>query len=305
MRESTRNIFRLHGKRVDRAVHNYIYFRYYAPYVKTMLVLIRFFVRYFRWMSPLRFTLHQAFQRYHAKVLSFGDVRKILTIDRDVTLGPDSGRSIIPYSRANSIILKEPGYIAVMDCPCKLAREPNTCEPVASCIAVGRTTAQFWLEHGEKYHARRITQEEALSIITDFRRRGHVTTAFFKVATGGRTGVICNCCPRCCVSLEATRLARSVRGGGTLSMQAPSGYEIRHIPERCRLCGACGRICPFGAIKTEGGTWSRDSHLCMGCGLCEEHCDNGALEMHTDGAGLQPLDLDRAAKLLGSRGTVK
>jgi len=30
-------------------------------------------------------------------------------------------------------------------------------------MAVGRTTAQFWLEHGRKYHAQKITQEEALA----------------------------------------------------------------------------------------------------------------------------------------------
>jgi hypothetical protein len=41
----------------------------------------------------------------------------------------------------------------------------------------------------------------------DARERGCITTAWFKVATGGRTGVICSCCSCCCVGIEGMRIA--------------------------------------------------------------------------------------------------
>ncbi len=33
MKKSTRNIVKMHGWRLDRAIHNYIYFAYYHLYV--------------------------------------------------------------------------------------------------------------------------------------------------------------------------------------------------------------------------------------------------------------------------------
>ena len=37
MKESTKKVFKLHGWRVDRAIHNYIYFTFYDLYVKIAL----------------------------------------------------------------------------------------------------------------------------------------------------------------------------------------------------------------------------------------------------------------------------
>ena len=45
-------------------------------------------------------------------------------------------------------------------------------------------------------------------LIKDARERGCVTSAWFKVATGGRTGVICSCCSCCCGAIEGTRIGR-------------------------------------------------------------------------------------------------
>ncbi len=57
-------------------------------------------------------------------------------------------------------------------------------------ICVGEATARFWVERLERSTMPEDIGEEALSIVRRF--RGWVTLhRFFKVATGGSTGVIC------------------------------------------------------------------------------------------------------------------
>jgi ferredoxin len=288
MRESTKFVIKKHGWRVDRAIHHYIYFTFYAPYTKIALLGTRFLIEYFSWFKPLVPLARAIFNRYHSKVLSSTDAQKILTLNEDLSIISDKNKKVIPYKYATRIIFQEPEYIAVMDCPCKKSTK-NPCTPVNCCIAVGKGIASFWLEHCKKYNARRISQHEALNIVKEYRKNGHITQAFFKVATGGSTGVICNCCPKCCVSLEATKLAKKI--DKNLSMNAASGYEVIHNNDLCRLCGRCVEICPFNAIEIKGNTriFMRDD--CLGCGLCVEHCTEGALSLRIEGS-VFPLDID-------------
>ena len=171
MKESTKRIFKLHGWRADRAIHNYLYFIFYALYVKLALYLTKVIVALFSWLEVTKYIPKFIFERYHAKVLSRGDVSKIINLNEPVILGPDT--SIVPYKYANKIVLREPGQLAVMDCPCKLELK-DPCQPVASCIAVGRPIVDFWMEHCEKYNVHRITPEEAMEIIDMHRSTGHI-----------------------------------------------------------------------------------------------------------------------------------
>ncbi len=290
MLRSTRKLLGKHGWRLDRAAHNYLYFVYYYPYVRTLYRLFRFLAARFAWLGPLRPIIRMAFDRYHAKFLSGGDARKILTLNADLRVVGEANRDIVPYRYAHSVIFENPGYIAVMDCPCKktLGAPADT---LNSCICVGEATARFWVERlGAKYNARRISPEEALSIVDRFRRMGYVTQAFFKVATGGSTGVICNCHPDTCVSLKATGFAR--RFDPELSMAADAGYAVRRDALRCRRCGACAAACHFGAIRPAGIEWTLDRSRCTGCGLCVEHCPENALSLYIDPEKPLPLDVD-------------
>ncbi|MCX8125501.1 MAG: hypothetical protein N3F66_15245, partial [Spirochaetes bacterium] len=177
---------------------NYVYFVLYYPYVFVVYHVFRFLTKNFSWFTPLRYFLKFAFERYHSKILSFGDAKKILELNRDISYIKESNKSIIPYKYAHKIIFTQPDYIVVMDCPCKKTLGDEDWA-IHSCIAVGKPVATFWLEHGTKYHAQKITQTEALELIKKLRQRGYLTQAFFKVATGGSTGVICNCHPKSCV----------------------------------------------------------------------------------------------------------
>ena len=53
MKKSTRNIVKMHGWRLDRAIHNYIYFVYYHVYVSLFLKAGRFLARRFLWLKGL------------------------------------------------------------------------------------------------------------------------------------------------------------------------------------------------------------------------------------------------------------
>jgi Pyruvate/2-oxoacid:ferredoxin oxidoreductase delta subunit len=147
------------------------------------------------------------------------------------------------------------------------------------------------------------------------RKTGHFQQAFFKVATGGKMGVICNCCKKCCgggltsnfakAFIDANRRAVTAAKKGLgdplkgVGISAPSGYSVRRDAAKCKLCGTCAKICNFDAIEIRDDNYFWDEARCMGCGLCEEHCPNHALEMYLEeDRGYLPLDLDLAGKVL-------
>lgn len=289
MKDSTRKVFKRHGWRVDRAVHNYLYFVFYSVYVKGALLLTRVLVALFGRFERANIFPQFIFDRYHSKVVSRGDVKKMITLEEDVDFGSDT--SIVPFKYANRILLKEPQNLAVMDCPCKKTLK-DPCQPLASCIAVGSPVVDFWLEHCQHYHARRITPEEALEIIDAHRKTGHISMAFFKVATGGSMGVLCNCCPKCCVAMRATAMAAKIKGGEKNIMYAPSGYTALVDAEKCQVCGACADACNFGAVEMADGRRLFHPEKCLGCELCVEACENGAISLVLSGGPLLPLDMD-------------
>jgi heterodisulfide reductase subunit A len=50
--------------------------------------------------------------------------------------------------------------------------------------------------------------------------------------------------------------------------------------ERCKKCGKCAQVCPFGAITWEKGNTARViSAACAGCGTCAAECDFSAIEI--------------------------
>ena len=294
MRASTKALMAKHGWRVDRAVHNYIYFAFYYPYVWFVGKLFQFLATYLYWFKPINLILKTAFARYHAKVISGADVTKILELNEDISAISDKNKRIVPFDYAYKILFQEPDFIAVMDCPCKKSlKAPDW--SINSCLSVGKKNSQFWIDRcGKKYNARKISQQEALDLIKKFREKGYLTQAFFKVATGGSTGIICNCHKDSCVSLRATEFAKKFRKD--FSMAADSGYSCLHDAAVCKKCGTCARICQFGAIEINSDARIYKKELCMGCGLCTEHCTEQAIRLYQDPIKTIPLDIDIVKK---------
>jgi ferredoxin len=296
LKPSTISILKKHGWRVDRFVHHYIYFVFYQPYIKIAVFCIEP-LKHLTWFKPIIPAIRAIYERFHAKFITLEDTRKILSLNEDIVAVSEKNKRIIPFRYAYKIIFQEPDCLAVMDCPCKKALPPY--ESVNCCIAVGRELASFWLEHCTKYNARKISQDEALEIVTGFRKTGHVTQAFFKVATGGSTGVICNCRPESCISLKASVITGRFQQG--LVQTAVSGYSVRLDPDKCSLCGLCLENCYPGALLLNNGKMEYRREVCFGCGLCVDVCPENAVTLYQDQDKPLPLDVDLVRKeFLGS-----
>jgi ferredoxin len=289
MKESTKIMIRKHGWRVDRAIHNYIYFVFYYPYVKGFHIFAKLVNKYLTWFKPLVPITRAIMNRYHAKVLSFGDTKKIFSINQDITAISNQNKKIVPFDYAYRIIFEQADYIAVMDCPCKKSMNAPK-DRILSCLAVGKALASFWLDHCQKYNPRKISQGEAIDLIKRFRKMGYITQAFFKVATGGSTGVICNCHPDTCVSLYGTKVSKELNEN--LSQSVESGYSVRRDESKCKNCGTCAKTCHFGAIVIKDEVRLYNKNTCWGCELCVENCPNGALTLYMDSDKSVPLDID-------------
>lgn len=236
---------------------------------------------------------------YHGKVLRTEAARVLVTLDRDLTAGPME--QVVPHRVARDIVIKNPAMIVAYECACRASRDaaeghpptgrPRTCGPLDVCLVIGSPLAEFILSvRPEK--TRLIDSAEALSIIDDAHRLGHVHTAWFKEAAYGRLYAICNCCPCCCAGLSAMR--------GGIDAVTPSGYVARVDQESCDACGRCTRACPVGAVTLgstvdAAGEGAREaaivaSQQCIGCGVCADCCPRGALRLEQAPGASLPLE---------------
>ena len=188
---------------------------------------------------------------------------------------------IIPYSRARDIVLKNPDHIVALECPCRAARS-NPCQPLDVCLAIGEPFASFIVEHHPD-RSRWITPGEAVDILRAEDERGHVHHAFFKDAMFDRFYAICNCCACCCGAMHAHQ-----RG---IPMLASSGYVSRVDADLCIGCGLCTDFCQFGALSMNDGIAVVDTNACMGCGVCVSKCAEGALSLARDPSRGVPLEI--------------
>jgi ferredoxin len=234
------------------ALHGYVYLRLQKQYLK---FLIR---RNAAFPSSLRkwFTA-----RYHSKVLTQDQAKKIITIDKDIPL--QNLEQVIPHERARSIVLKASHKIVAFECPCRHAR-PHPCQPTQVCLFIGEPYAEFMLE-----------EEHA---------RGHLHSAWFKDALMDRFYAICNCCKCCCGGIENMVRFRSPQ-------MASSGYVAETNAALCEACGACVAGCPFQARSLGDDRVVRDWDRCMGCGVCVGQCPNNAVALVRDERKGVPLEV--------------
>jgi len=222
-----------------------------------------------------------------------GKVMPLESVKRLVMVGeeitlPDL-EQVIPYKRARDLILRNPDHIVALQCPCRSSRT-DPCLPLDVCLIVGEPFASLVVEHHPE-RSRWISPGEAAEILQAEDERGHVHHAFFKDAMLGRFYAICNCCACCCGAMQAHQ-----RG---TPMLASSGY-ISHVDENlCIGCAICEDHCQFGALTAPNGTAVVDEERCMGCGVCVNQCDQGALSLERAPQKGEPLEiLDLMAQVM-------
>lgn len=197
---------------------------------------------------------------------------------------------VIPYALARDIVLQNPDHIVVLECPCRASRS-NPCQPLDVCLVVGEPFASFVAEH-HPHRSRWITPEEAVETLCAEHERGHVHHAFFKDAMLGRFYAICNCCACCCGAMHAWR-------HGT-PMLASSGYVSHMAADLCVGCGICADSCQFGALSVSDGIAAVDTITCMGCGVCVSKCPEGALWLVRDPTKGEALEIRALIASAGS-----
>jgi len=232
-------------------------------------------------------------ETYHSKVVRLADAKKIITINRDIEIR--NLEQLLPYRHAKDIILKNPHNIVVYECPCR-AQKKDPCRPTDVCLVIGDPFVDL-LRMFHPYRSRRISQEEALKILTEEDERGHIHTAWFKRAMIDRFYAICNCCQCCCLGMKFAM-------DHGIDMIRPSGY-LAAIGDACNGCSACMGRCQFGAIGEVDDGGQAGNHKkcfvveerCFGCGVCERACCRGAISMHAAPEKGAPLDIEALALL--------
>lgn len=222
---------------------------------------------------------------YHGKVVPLEAATQLVTVQEDIRL--ENLEQIIPYSQARDIVLKNPGHIIALECPCRASKQ-DACQPVDVCLIIGEPFTSFIDEHHPN-RSRWIDSDEAIEILRAEEERGHVHHAFFKDAMLGRFYAICNCCACCCGAMKAHQ-----RG---TPMLATSSYVSSVDQELCIACGDCGEFCQFFAIQVDNGYAVVDQELCMGCGVCASHCEQEAITLVHDPARGEPLEIQKLVSM--------
>jgi ferredoxin len=216
---------------------------------------------------------------YHGKVLTTGLARAIITLEKDIPL--QDLEQVVPFPVARDIVLSAAPDVAAYECACRHARE-SPCQPTQVCMVVGQPFVDFVIDH-HPHTSRRLTQAEALDLLQAEHERGHIHVAYFKDAMLGRFYAICNCCSCCCGGISAM-----VDYG--VPILAASGYVAQVDGARCAGCGMCEDVCPFGAVEVDGAA-TIDWTACMGCGVCAGQCPNEAVTLVLDAGKGVPMDV--------------
>ena len=291
---STRRFFQ-EGKKTKNYsfydfLHGYLYLKWPYLYISVALGehrLSKFLVPIFLFLSSLFPSSHDEEDEfgldwansYHGKVVPLDEAKRLVSIQEDIVI--KDLEKVIPFTKAKDIIMKNPDRIAVLDCPCREARE-NPCTPLDVCLIVGDPFVSFVREH-QPEKSRLISPAEAMDILEAEHDRGHVSHAFFKDAMLNRFYAICNCCTCCCGAFQAHK-------NGT-PMLMSSGYTASISSKLCESCGTCIEFCQFEAIEMDEGWAVIDQEACFGCGVCVDKCEMSAIQLDLDPSKGEPLEI--------------
>ena len=92
-------------QRILNMIHGYVYYTLYDHYIACAIIVARTLGRFPKIF--FKTVIIDFFgNRYHSKVMSYENTRKLISVDKDIVLSTEESKKIIPWEIANKIILK-------------------------------------------------------------------------------------------------------------------------------------------------------------------------------------------------------
>lgn len=207
---------------------------------------------------------------------------KIIEVNQD--LFREAEKVTVPLDLVRKAIM-EAKYIGGMkECLCRAGQDCKDYPHDLACLFLN-LGGKVVVDHGM---AVELTKEEALARVDKAAELGLTCQSLwvqveqliwgFKNSEMDSFLEICFCCPCCCVGMNlAKNSLRDIKKGF-----APSGWTAVVNRNRCTGCQHCLDVyCPQDAIhfRKSDGKMVVDQEHCMGCGVCREHCPEGAISL--------------------------
>ena len=180
----------------------------------------------------------------------------------------------MPCDRLESILERYDRF-AIGVCQCRLSKGlvgEGCGRLLETCTAFGDGVPML-VREGKMREA---SMRDVIEVKREAESQGLVTW-MFNVDYDARFNGSCSCCGCCCGAL------RSITEFNTTGFISPPRYVPVLNTKECNLCGACGKVCPTGAMAVEeSGGQKRHafrSERCIGCGLCAVSCKQDALTL--------------------------
>ncbi len=205
---------------------------------------------------------------------SFPALDRVIPVEVEVKA---SAEKILPVEDVRKLVEKFDD-IGVSRCYCRHQKDliKNPCKvngPRETCMSFGRF-AKYFISHG---FARKISKDEAKSILKGAEKAGLVHKTFHdRLNTEMDEMMICSCCKCCCGIFD-------LYYKGVIPLHSLTSYRSKVDKEACQGCGTCVERCPTEAISLidEIATVSEDK--CIGCGVCTTFCPEEAIKLERTG----------------------
>ncbi len=177
---------------------------------------------------------------------------------------------VAPYHDIKAYVASVEDDIAVVNCACRqyveLLGRPCRHNDIRETCLMFSDSARFVLSRGK---GRRITREEALTILTRAEEAGFI----LQPQNTRKPQFICCCCGDCCHILNGYKLySRPVDHFQT-------SYFAVMNDSLCKGCRKCVAKCGMEAISMQGKLAVINLDRCLGCGVCVAACKQKALSL--------------------------
>jgi NAD-dependent dihydropyrimidine dehydrogenase PreA subunit len=199
----------------------------------------------------------------------------------------DYESEVIPLKLMDHFIDKA-GTIVLVQCPCRVTNDCKNHDKDLGCIWMGKGAANLDLKNlpgGSK--GRIATKEEAKEHVRAALKDGLVpalgklrgdAVAYNVLDFQDEFMNFCFCCSCCCIC------AGFKYGNSDYKnyLKCMKGVTLTVDPEKCERSGDCFKVCIYNGLKLKNGKAEINQENCIGCGLCESVCPNGAISINFD-----------------------